>query len=98
MQLTVAETGAEGLAAAQAAPQALILVDLLLPDMHGLDVLHALRADARTAGVPCVALSANATPGDVDQALAAGFQAYWTKPIDLANFLDQLSAMLGRRV
>ena len=98
VQLTVAETGAEGLAAAQAAPQALILVDLLLPDMHGLDVLHALRADARTAGVPCVALSANATPGDVDQALAAGFQAYWTKPIDLANFLDQLSAMLGRRV
>ncbi|MCK6433507.1 MAG: PAS domain-containing protein, partial [Aquabacterium sp.] len=98
VQLAVAESGAEGLAAAQAAPPALILVDLLLPDMHGLDVLRALRADARTASVPCVALSVNATPGDVDQALAAGFQAYWTKPIDLANFLDQLSAILGRRV
>ena len=95
VQLEVAEDGRSGLAAARARRPDLMLIDMLLPDMSGLEVLQALRADPRLRDVMCIALSANATPGDVDAALQAGFADYWTKPIDLRSFLGRLDAVLG---
>jgi CheY-like chemotaxis protein len=94
--LDEAATGAAGLAKARALQPDLILLDMQLPDMDGLAVLRALRADPATAAIPCVALSANAMPQDIDDARAAGFDAYWTKPIDFAAFLDGIDRMLGR--
>jgi CheY-like chemotaxis protein len=65
----------------------LVLLDLHLPDMNDIEVLQALRADPRTADVPVVVVSADATHGQIDRLLAAGAQAYLTKPLDVQQFL-----------
>ena len=61
-----------------------------LPDFDGFEVLRRLRAEPRTAAIPCIALSANAMPEDIERGLAAGFADYWTKPIDFSAFLTAL--------
>ncbi|MBD0320715.1 MAG: response regulator, partial [Gemmatimonadetes bacterium] len=72
----------------------LILLDLHLPDMHGSEVLRRLRADERTAGVPVVVISADATRTAVEELLALGADAYLTKPLDLDEFLRTLEQFL----
>jgi PAS domain S-box-containing protein len=77
------------------------LLDLQLPDIDGLEVLRRLRAEPSLAHCRFVALSANAMPADIDQAMACGFDEYWTKPIDFGRFLndiDRLSADLAAPV
>ena len=74
---------------------ALILVDMQLPDIDGHEVLRRLRADPLTAGIRCVALSANAMPEDVQRALDAGFTDYWTKPLEFKKFIAALEALTG---
>jgi CheY-like chemotaxis protein len=97
--LEIAVDGASGLELARelarnTAPS-LVLVDMQLPDMTGHDVLRRLRSDPATAALRCVALSANATPADIDAALAAGFAEYWTKPIDWQPLLAGIDRLLG---
>ena len=92
-----AETVAEGLQQAARLQPRLILVDMQLPDGDGHQLLQALRADASTAAIPCVALSANAMPEDVRRATEAGFADYWTKPIDFKIFLAGLDRFYGPR-
>jgi hypothetical protein len=94
--LQVAETGRSGVQQAIQWQPDLILVDLQLPDIDGHAVLRALRDDPATAAIRCVALSANATPADVQSARAAGFADYWTKPIHFDRFLQDLGALLDR--
>lgn len=89
-----APDGESGLRSARELQPALLLLDMQLPDIDGLEVLRRLRADPATAGIRCVALSANAMHEDVQRARAAGFDDYWTKPIDLALFLDALDSLL----
>ena len=96
VQLALADNGLSGVQQARLLQPDLILVDMLLPDIDGHAVLQALRADSRTAHIRCVALSANATPDDLQAALAAGFTDYWTKPIHFGRFLHDLGALLGR--
>jgi signal transduction histidine kinase/CheY-like chemotaxis protein len=86
-------SGAAGIARAAALRPDLVLIDLQLPDFDGYEVLRRLRADARTRAIPCVALSANALPEDVERGLASGFVDYWTKPIDFAVFLASLQRL-----
>jgi CheY-like chemotaxis protein len=93
--LAVAEDGQGGVRQALALRPDLILLDMQLPDIDGHAVRRALLADPRTAAIRCVALSANATPGDVEAALAAGFADYWTKPIDFRRFLEGIDGLLG---
>jgi CheY-like chemotaxis protein/anti-sigma regulatory factor (Ser/Thr protein kinase) len=83
-------TGRAGVARAQALRPDLVLIDLQLPDFDGFEVLRRLRAEPRTAAIPCIALSANAMPEDIERGLAAGFADYWTKPIDFSAFLTAL--------
>jgi PAS domain S-box-containing protein len=85
-------TGAAGVARAALLQPDLVLVDMQLPDFDGFEVLRRLRTQAQTAQIPCVALSANAMPEDIDRALQAGFADYWTKPIDFKRFLAALEA------
>jgi PAS domain S-box-containing protein len=73
----------------------LALIDMMLPDGTGLEVMHGLRALAGPGGVRCVAVSANAMPDQVQAALAAGFDAYLTKPIQLAQLLAELDRSLA---
>lgn len=95
--LDSAPDGASGIARATTgtAPD-LILLDLQLPDMSGIDVMRRLRSEPSLAGCRFVALSANAMREDVSQALAAGFNEYWTKPLNLQQFLADIEALARR--
>jgi two-component system, cell cycle response regulator DivK len=73
--------------AAEHAP-ALVLMDIQLPDMDGVEVLGRLRADERTASIPVLALTAQAMQGDRERFLAAGFDGYVSKPVNVVEFLD----------
>ncbi len=95
LTLATARDGASGVRTAQAQQPDLVLVDMQLPDFDGLEVLRRLRADERTAAIPCIAVSANAMPDDIDAALAAGFADYWTKPLDFRAFMRAIEAMFG---
>lgn len=81
--------------AIQHLPEA-ILLDVNLPDLPGLEVLHRLKEDARTRGIPVIVISADATADNVRQLLEAGAQAYVTKPIDVDEFLRELDRALER--
>jgi PAS domain S-box-containing protein len=94
-QLQVAVDGAQGLAMAQATRPDLLLIDMNLPDMNGREVIGRLRADRRTRKLRCIAFSADAMREQIDAALAAGFDGYWTKPIDLRRMLELLVAELA---
>jgi PAS domain S-box-containing protein len=91
--LHVAVDGTSGLAQAMAQRPALILLDMQLPDFDGFEVLRRLKADPVTASIPCIAVSANAMPQDIERALQAGVADYWTKPLDLQAFMAALDRM-----
>ena len=90
-----AEDGAQGVRLAFEHHPDLVLIDMQLPDFDGFEVLRRLRAAPATAGLRCVALSANALPEDIARALALGFDDYWTKPIDFTRFLARLDAQFA---
>lgn len=98
-ELHCAETGAEALAALAECRPDLVLVDMNLPDMTGLQLRERVRADARLAGdlakAVWVALSAD-DPGAVVRATrAAGFADYWLKPIDVQQLQAALQRLFG---
>jgi CheY-like chemotaxis protein len=86
--------GTSGVRMAREQQPTLVLIDMQLPDIDGTEVLRRLRADPLTASIPCIALSANAMPDDVSSARAAGFDDYWTKPIDLVSFLGVIDRLI----
>jgi signal transduction histidine kinase/ActR/RegA family two-component response regulator len=88
--------GASGVARAAQTLPGLTLVDMQLPDIDGLEVLARLRANPQTAGLRVVALSANAIPADIQRALQAGFDDYWTKPLDFKTFEAALDQVFGQ--
>jgi signal transduction histidine kinase/CheY-like chemotaxis protein len=88
-----AGTAAEGLRQAFSRPLDLILLDMNLPDGHGIGVLKSLRADKRTAHLPIVALSADALPDSIGAARTAGFDDYLTKPIDMLRLERLVSGL-----
>ncbi|HEY8975284.1 MAG TPA: hybrid sensor histidine kinase/response regulator, partial [Burkholderiaceae bacterium] len=94
VQLLVARDGESGLELARRWMPNLILLDMQLPDMSGLDVLDRLRADPVTSGLRVVALSADAMPAQVTEAIARGAEAYWTKPLALSKFKSELPKFL----
>jgi signal transduction histidine kinase/CheY-like chemotaxis protein len=97
LTLDEADDGASGIHRARGTQPDLILLDMQLPDIDGLEVLRRLRADPKTASIPCIALSANAMPEDIQVALGAGFADYWTKPLDFRIFLGALDTLFGKR-
>ena len=94
VQLLVARDGASGLELTRRNMPNLLLLDMQLPDMTGLDVLDRLRADPATSGIRVVALSADAMPAQVTEAIARGAEAYWTKPLSLGKFKSELPKFL----
>ena len=94
IRLISAPDGIKGLDIALQFLPDLILMDINLPGIIGIRVLEILRADARTANIPVVALSANAMPRDIDKGIAAGFFRYLTKPIVIAEFMTTLDQAL----
>jgi CheY-like chemotaxis protein len=94
IRLVCARDGNEGIRLARAKHPDVILMDINLPGMSGIDALKILRQDPVTAPIPVVALSANAMPGDIKKGLDAGFFRYLTKPIKVKAFLETLEEAL----
>jgi PAS domain S-box-containing protein len=94
MRLLSATNGNLGIELARRHQPEVILMDINLPVMSGLEALKILREDPATAHIPVVAISANAMPGDVEKGLQAGFFWYLTKPIKVKEFTDALNVAL----
>ena len=75
----------------------LILMDVQLPGIDGLEAARRLKQDLTTCNIPVVAVTSYAMKGDREKALAAGCVGYITKPIDKATFAQQVAALLGSR-
>ena len=91
-RLLEATTGAQAVDLAAEHQPGLVLMDIRLPDMDGVQVLGRLRADERTASIPVLAVTAQAMQGDRERFLAAGFDDYVAKPVDI----DELVRSVGR--
>ncbi len=91
-----ADNAEDGLQLAQSTPPALILMDIQLPRMNGIEALRLLRADARTRGIPVIAVTASAMSQDRQKIMAAGFDGYQAKPINVTGFVAAVRAMLDR--
>jgi CheY-like chemotaxis protein len=95
MRLISAPDAQLGIELARAHQPQLILLDIHLPGLNGMDALAILRADPSTAGIPVIALTANAMPSHRERALAAGFFRYVTKPIGVRELIDAIDAALN---
>ena len=92
--LEVSTLGLDGLTAIRRHPPDLILLDMNLPDVDGLELLHELQRDPDCAAIPVVVVSADATPARIEETLAAGARRYMTKPLNLGSFLGMLDELL----
>lgn len=92
--VVVAVDGQAGLDRARSDAPQLILLDMNLPVMDGWTVAKTLKADAATAGIPIIALTAHAMSGDREKALAAGCNDYHPKPVDFSRLLAQVEALV----
>ncbi len=91
-----AETAEEGIGLAQATPPALVLMDIQLPRMSGIEALHHLRADPRTRAIPVIAVTASAMTHDRQRIMAAGFDGYQAKPIEVTQFVAAVRQAVDR--
>ena len=89
-----AVTGEDGVRLAREKLPDLVLMDIQLPGISGIEAFLQLRADASTARIPVVALTASVTPTDRSAINAAGFDAFVSKPISLKEFLDTVKRLL----
>ena len=89
-----ATTGEEGVCLALEHRPDLVLMDIQLPDINGIEAFERIRADADTAAVPVVAFTASVTPTDRNRITQAGFSGFVSKPIQLKEFLATVKRML----
>jgi CheY-like chemotaxis protein len=94
IRLLTAGDGMRGIEIARASRPDVILMDINLPGISGIQALGMLAEDPATARIPVVALSANAVPRDIAKGLEAGFFRYLTKPIKVDEFMDTLDVAL----
>ena len=95
MRLLAAADADTGVEIARTRQPDVILMDINLPGISGIEALAILRRDPTTASIPVVALSANAIPRDIEKGLEAGFCRYLTKPIKVHEFMDALDEALA---
>jgi len=91
-----AETGEQGVRLAQERRPALVLMDIQLPGMDGIEALRQLRVDPLTRHIPVIAVTASAMTRDRAKIMAAGFDGYQSKPISVKPFLAAVADALGR--
>lgn len=87
-------TGEDAIRTLDSMSPSLIIIDLALPGVDGWGVLKKVRTHKKLANVPCVAVTAFHTPELADQAVKAGFNAYFPKPIDATSFVRELQAIV----
>ena len=96
-QTAEAESAEDGIRLARASTPALILMDIQLPGMNGIEALGQLRADPVTRAIPIIAVTASAMTHDRQKIMAAGFDGYQSKPINVKEFVMAVRQMLDRR-
>ncbi|KQQ87316.1 ATP-binding protein [Massilia sp. Leaf139] len=97
LRLLAAGDGPLGLSLARVHHPEIILMDLNLPGMSGLEVLAQLKREPATRDIPVIALTANAMPRDIERGMEAGFFRYLTKPIDIDKFNEAIDLTLAQR-
>jgi two-component system cell cycle response regulator DivK len=90
------ETGEEGVELARTRQPALVLMDIQLPGIDGITALHRLREDPNTRAIRVMAVTASAMTQDRQTILAAGFDAYQSKPINVKSFLEAVKELLAK--
>ncbi|MFL6659905.1 MAG: ATP-binding protein [Massilia sp.] len=95
LRLLTAPDAHLGIEMAKAHLPELILMDINLPGMNGVDAFHELRRDPRTNHIPVLALTANAMPRDIERGIEAGFYRYLTKPINVDEFNEAIDSTLA---
>jgi two-component system, cell cycle response regulator DivK len=93
----LAANGQQGIDLARSAKPDLVLMDLSLPEIDGLQATQILKSDAGTRGIPVLALTAHAMLGDREKAVQAGCDGYATKPVDLPALLGMIERLTGGR-
>jgi two-component system cell cycle response regulator DivK len=91
-----ATDGKQGVELARAKKPDLILMDIQMPVMDGLEATRILKADATTKNIPVLALTSYAMEGDKERILEAGCDGYLTKPIDIQEFVKEVTNLIGR--
>ena len=95
LRLLSAPDGHLGIELAKAHLPDVILMDLNLPCVSGMDALKELNSDPRTSHIPVIALTANAMPRDIERGMASGFFRYLTKPINIVEFTEAIDSTLA---
>ena len=95
-EVTVSPNGADGIKKAQEIMPDLILLDVMMPQMDGIEVCKKLRADEKTAKIPILFLSALSQDVEVMRGLMAGSDGYIVKPFELDNLLEQIEKLISR--
>ena len=95
LRLLTAQNGADGISLAHGYLPDVILMDINLPGISGIEAMKIIRLDPTTAHIPIVALSANAIPRDIEKGIEAGFFRYLTKPIKVNEFMETLNETLA---
>ena len=90
-----ATDGKQAIELARAKKPGLILMDIQMPEMDGLEATRILKADATTSNIPVIALTAYAMKGDEERMLEVGCDGYLAKPIDIKEFLKEVSKYLS---
>jgi two-component system, cell cycle response regulator DivK len=90
-----ADTAEEAIRLAQATPPALVLMDIELPGMNGIEALHERRADPRTRAIPVIAVTASVMTRDRQKTMAAGFDGYQAKPMEVTQFVAAVRNGVG---
>jgi len=90
------DTAEEGVRLAREQLPVLVLMDIQLPGMNGIDALGQLRADPTTQAIPVIAVTASAMTQNRQQIMAAGFDGYQPKPINVAAFLEAVRQTIER--
>ena len=91
-----AMTGSEGVRLAREHKPDLVLMDIQLPDIDGVEALAQIRADPTVQGIPVVAVSASVMPDDQQRIAASGFDAFVTKPINVKSFVETVERFAGK--
>jgi CheY-like chemotaxis protein len=85
-----ATDGISGLELCRRVRPDMVITEMQLPDLTGYEILLALRGNPALASLPCIVLSGDAMPDHINRALAAGFNDYWTKPIDIWELVQRI--------
>jgi two-component system cell cycle response regulator DivK len=96
-QTLEAVSGEEGVKLAREKKPDLVLMDIQLPGINGIEAFRQIRGDAATRSIPVVALTASVTPTDRSAITAAGFDAFLGKPINLKEFVETVRRLVERK-